>query len=520
MRNVVWLPIVLAFACTKHNPEACCSTADQCSTYGLSGITSCAGTQVCNSTGACVAPQCTTNTDCTDPTMPLCVNQLCVAPQCSTNTDCTDPTAPFCENNVCVAACGSDADCMGMAGRPNCATSGECVACETDAMCTTATAPVCDGSAFACRGCVADSECSSGICLESNGTCADASTAVFVSANGQDTGTCTQASPCLTFGYAQGQMSGAKNVLKLLGNQYSVTGTVQVGISGYVDGTSTVITGSGSDGMFEIKFGNVVFTGVTLAASDGHEADVIGGEATFYGDTIGGTIISNGGSLTIDNAVAGIVYCGMAFNETTGVASTLNVSRSLLVEVATGLCAVSLQQSTIDLSSMPDYTGAAVSLGNTGSGASFDVENNVIVAPNPNVFGAELSGSAGDRFRFNTLVNLSGQDEMGEPMNCYGGPYDISNNIVAWHSSLEIGCALSYSLVDSFEALPPGTGNQVGDASTFFVDLANKDFHLAAGSPALHAAAPGVDVMVDHDGSARPEPANTNDDVGAYESPM
>jgi hypothetical protein len=50
--------------------------------------------------------------------------------------------------------------------------------------------------------------------------------------------------------------------------------------------------------------------------------------------------------------------------------------------------------------------------------------------------------------------------------------------------------------------------------------MANKDFHLATGSPALHAAAPGVDVMVDHDGSARPEPANTNDDVGAYESPL
>ena len=111
MRNIVWLSLVLAVACTKHNPEACCSTPDQCTSFGLSGVTPCEGNQVCDTTGTCVAPQCTTSTDCTDPSMPSCENGFCVA-MCGSDADCST-SAPFCENHVCVAACGSDADCAG-----------------------------------------------------------------------------------------------------------------------------------------------------------------------------------------------------------------------------------------------------------------------------------------------------------------------------------------------------------------------------------------------------------------------
>jgi hypothetical protein len=116
-------------------------------------------------------------------------------------------------------------------------------------------------------------------------------------------------------------------------------------------------------------------------------------------------------------------------------------------------------------------------------------------------------------------VNLSGEDHTAEPLICRNAAIDASNNIIAWHSSTAIQCALAYTLVDSIQALPPGTGNKVGDASTFFVNMNGKDFHLASGSPAIGAAQPGVNVTVDHDGNPRPRPAGTNADVGAFEAP-
>ena len=117
----------------------------------------------------------------------------CAAPMPTVRPQCRSAKATY------VAGCGSDADCGG--NTPYCAASGACVACVSDAMCTTESAPVCDGSANTCRGCVADSECASGICLESNGTCADASSAVFVTVGGSDTGTCSQSAPCATMTY-------------------------------------------------------------------------------------------------------------------------------------------------------------------------------------------------------------------------------------------------------------------------------------------------------------------------------
>ncbi len=517
MRKIVWLSLVLAVACTKHNPEACCSTADQCSGFGLSGITPCEGNQVCNTDGACVAPLCSTNADCTDPSMPTCENGFCVA-MCGSDADC--PTAmPFCESHVCVAGCGSDADCGG--NTPYCAASGACVACVSDAMCKTESAPVCDGSANTCRGCVADSECASGICLESNGTCADASAAVFVTSSGSDSGTCTQASPCATLGYAAGQMSGAKNVLKILGNTYSVVATATLNVTGFVDGAPTVITGDGSDGIINMMFGNAVFSGLTLDGTNGYAADIRGGIATFYGDTIDGTIAANAsGTLTLDHSAATNVYCGVALSGGAGGSpGALNIVESQVVLVNVEDCPTTIERSTIDNTSTPSNTGFFLDI--AGSAASFQIENSVLISVNGNAFGPGLVGQPGDKFRFNTIVNLSGQDDMGEAINCeVGGPYDVSNNIIAWHTSLNFACPVTYTLVDSIEALPPGDGNVVGDAATFFANMAGKDFHLGSASPAIGAGSGEADVTTDYDGNPRPNPTGSRPDVGAFESPM
>ncbi len=194
MRVSVLLPFVLAFACTKHNPDSCCSTQDQCTSFGLSGITACDTGKVCNVDGACIAPQCTVS------------------------SDCTDAGTPICDNQVCVASCTTDDECSTISGRPYCGSAGACVACKDDTTCT-AQDPVCDGSANFCRGCEEDSECSSGVCLESNGTCPASTDVIFVRDDGVDTGDCTQSSPCLTIKYALSKIS-PRNVIKILSTSY------------------------------------------------------------------------------------------------------------------------------------------------------------------------------------------------------------------------------------------------------------------------------------------------------------
>ncbi len=107
---------------------------------------------------------------------------------CTTSAECTDPSKPFCTDSQCVAACHIDDDCAGADAKPYCASDGACVACKTNTECMS-NAPVCDATDRICRGCEKDSECASGVCLEAEGTCADASNVLFVMAGGTDTGT-------------------------------------------------------------------------------------------------------------------------------------------------------------------------------------------------------------------------------------------------------------------------------------------------------------------------------------------
>src|SRR5271169_5962957 len=87
--------LLFAFAifvgCTKHNPESCCVTPLQCESFGLTNISMCEGIDVCDSDGACVAPQCSMSSDCTSADAPVCVDQLCVA-SCSSDNDCSTNT--------------------------------------------------------------------------------------------------------------------------------------------------------------------------------------------------------------------------------------------------------------------------------------------------------------------------------------------------------------------------------------------------------------------------------------------
>jgi hypothetical protein len=339
-----------------------------------------------------------------------------------------------------------------------------------------------------------------------------------VSSSGIDSGTCLSTGPCATIGYAEQQITGGRNVIKITSGSL-VVNAAQVYITGYIDGTSTVITGSGSNGLIDVVNGNVVITGVTLAPTNLASAAITAGQATFYGDTLNGVVTTTGGTMTIDHSVAAFVKCGITLAGGDGAAGTLTVVHSMIIdEVQTEGCAVSIQQKDFDETSLgpeDDQTQIEVQ----GSASVFHIENNLVVSDCSFTDPVILQGATGSTYRFNSEVNLSGSDATAEPLSCMGS-IDASNNILAWHSSQTLACTTTYTLLDSLQAVPPGTGNKVGSAASFFVDMANKDFHLAAGSPAIGAGSAGANVTVDYDGNPRPNPAGSSPDVGALESPM
>ncbi|HEY1818260.1 MAG TPA: choice-of-anchor Q domain-containing protein [Kofleriaceae bacterium] len=396
-----------------------------------------------------------------------------------------------------------------MAGEPYCATSGACVACLTDSMCSGNT-PICDGSANACRGCEADTECTSGVCLASNGTCADPASIVYVRDDGNDVGDCTATSPCLTLSYAFSKFS-PKNVVKILSGSYSVAGTVPVEISGFIEGSMTTLSGGGSGGVFEIDGLNVTISNMTIVATGSlpMAANVKAGLLTLYGVTLESNIEVDGGQLEVDRSTLQNVNCGQNGSASEG--GIVDLSRSGMIAVAATGCTVTLEQNTIDQTSQPNNAPMI-----TLSGGKYTVENNVVVSNNSFTDPVSLfSAPDGSVFRFNTLVNLSGENQTATSLACDGTATAVTDNIVAWNSSAQPQCATTYTLYDQFESLPPGIGNQVGSASTFFANMANKDFHLATGSPAIGAAQPGTCIPNDHDGN----PRGSACDVGAFEAP-
>lgn len=96
-----------------------------------------------------------------------------------------------------------------------------------------------------------------------------------------------------------------------------------------------------------------------------------------------------------------------------------------------------------------------------------------------------------------------------------GSLAQFSNNIFYNYTSIDVptSCAYQYNLVTPVRDLG-GNGNTTGDP--MFVDVANGDFHLKAGSVAIDAADPAiVTIDRDHDGTHRPQ--GTRSDIGAFE---
>lgn len=465
-----------AVSCTRRNPDACCNNEQQCSANGFDGITGCDTGKVCNPDGVCVATQCSTSADCTSPGLPLCVGQLCVA------------------------TCTADMDCDGIAGKPHCASDGACVACTDDTQCTSANEPVCDATTSACRACAADTDCASGVCLAANGTCANADDVQFVARSGIDTGTCPKLNPCATIPYALGQGSGADRVIHISGGTYEVTSQITLDtFSGTFAGGDTVVSsgGSGSSG-FYVTDGVVTFSSMTLDS-----ITVSGGKATLYAVDLTGVGMANGGTLVADHST---------IDGNFGVEQSAN--GSVLSSTVHGI--VQCRDGVMDIERTLFDNADLVSL----LGATATIINNVFVTTATVTPILGFNDSSNADVEFNTIVNLSGTAAAAAPFNCEAAAVIVRNNVFAWDATVASDCAITYSLFDGSAAMSAGSGNIVGNASTFFADEGNKDFHLGSASPAIGAGDPASTVTTDYDGNPRPNPAGSRPDIGAFESPQ
>jgi hypothetical protein len=405
-------------------------------------------------------------------------------PECTGSPDCKSSEAPFCQ-----------------------VSSGRCVACLDGTSCPT-DKPVCDASEYSCRGCARDDECPGGICVEADGTCVAEASVVYVDGAGVNFGTCPKNLPCnLAFGVSKA--SAVRNHIKILNGTLGVTAAVTLIPDLYIEGTDTIVTGP--DGMFNIPQSvNITLSHMRLQPVSGlvTTVDVTRTLRLFDVQTSGGISV-NGGTLDADLSTFigdGGITC---------MAGTVTLQRSRFDRSPlTGItCQFIVRRTRFDMSG--DVNKLSISNG------VLTFENNLITQTEEIADTMAVNGVApASTIRFNTFVNTAALPSDGVALSC-GSPLRVSSNIFAYGSMHPTTlCVVHYSLYDSI-AVPEqtaGVGNKVADSSSFFVDKAGKDFHLSPSSPARGAAEFDLGVSDDFDGAARPSPAGSQPDIGAFEA--
>lgn len=473
--------------CPSPNPDFCCVTAETCAAAGLvDERRPCEIGQACKSYG-------------------------CVAAECKSAADCTSPEAPACLHGLCVAGCAVDDDCAGVAGQPRCdASEATCVGCLSNDQCL-ADQPICDADARSCRGCTADDECASGVCIEATGTCAADDAIIYVTDTGTDAGTCPISAPCQTMAFAMGLTSINRNVIRVLGSYFYLGNSVlSLTNSVVIDGSNTTLTSGALPAIF--VYGLATLEGVRLSSTD----------------TFAPLLkVSSGGILTLARAT---VDTGQIEVSAGGALDGVNVKlRNSNLECKSGgtltIRRSHLEQGYIDSScklvlSASRLEPAPGALPTTRFMGSMQViENNIFIGDNAEAMLLFVFGASGSKFRFNTIINTSSIIGTASAIVC-DDDADVTSNIIAYNSTAPISCVARHSLFDSVGAqeVSRGVGNVSADVMTFFRDRQAGDFHLSSNSPALGVGESGL-VTADLDGNARPVPAGTLPDVGAYETP-
>lgn len=402
---------------------------------------------------------------------------------CSENGLC--PAGQHCNRKVepptCAAADAQPIDAPPDAP-PTCADDSEC----------DAAAPVCDLRTSTCRGCIADAECGADVCLEYEGTCANASNALFISPGGG--GTCTRSSPC-TPSVALTMVANNQRIIVVSDGLYQG----QLNIQSSVNANSVTFSGLDRDPAGATV--TPINTVPALYIENGAPPVIVEG-ITLDGLARG---VDNRGVVTLSrvavtgNAQDGIISTGaelhiwdstIANNATRGIDVAQSVTEILRTTISGN------PQGGIDLNNAPFTIDSCFITGNGELNAT--------------IGGARLQNIAGKSptvFSFNTVAaNLAANTETG--VQC-GDALAIDSSILVDGTSAN--CSATYSLFPT--AAPPGTGNLTADPG--FVGAGN--FHITPTSLARDVANPTATNLRDIDGD--PRPSNGVRDIGADEVP-
>lgn len=473
MRSIVLAVLVLA-ACTKPNPNVCCTDEADCNAKGIP-----------------LGSQCEDGL--------LCRGNQCIAQPCGSSAEC-DSSAPYCVADTCGESCNEDAQCPGFSQAADqlfCET-GACVECRAGMNQDCASAkPVCDLGT--CRGCRAHDECASGVCGD-DGTCIDESNIAYVDPTGSGAAACTVAAPCSTVTRA---LTMPQPYILISSGTYSSGAALDLGGQRHLIGrgaTPPIFTRTNPGPIIDISNGQIDLDYIQVSGA------------------------------TSDTELGNGIYCHLGNN-----APTVRLRRvTATMNEASGLdansCTVEATNSTfskngfvsgrfaIHLSNATGTFDSCIVSENIGGmdldGGLYKVTNNLIVrnySPTTPSTGINLyTTEAGTKLEFNTIVdNGTGTAVLGQGINCnlQGVTASFPNNIIARNTKQTAGANCSYPssiIVDT----------DITQLKFKSPDAAPYDYHIDIGSMAIDAATLST---VDHDVDGQARPNGAGRDVGADE---
>ena len=457
MRIVIVLT-VLAMACTKKNPEACCTDATDCMRIGLPNITPC------------------------DDGL-LCRGDRCVEMQCDSPSDC-DLSAPYCleGNGTCSETCSGDITCPGLGRAPEdiYCVSGACVECRDDMDCPVAARQCLQGK---CVSCSMHTDCDSGVC--DDGRCVDPSKIAYVSNNGSVASTCEASMPCNTVEHA---LTTTRPFVLIDAATYSSPSGITISSPRKLIGrgsTRPVFVRSTDGPIFRI-LSSATLQNIEALGARGTttEAPGTGIQCAAGGDAVTLTLLNS----TFRNSArdGGFVDgCSLVAKQSHFVGNAGNGLQTLD------------SGGVIDACTFAENTGFGMNLHR----GVYKVTNSFFVR---NMFtGLELfSYDAGNEFEFNTVAD----NASGISCRLMAGDGALPNNLIVRNQTQTSSGICSYpnSIIDA----------DAGPVKFKRPDAPPYDYHIQAGSSAIDIAGAST-LAVDFDGEARP--AGAANDVGADE---